>query len=125
MNNKSSSSNNLEANPKKYRLQAHDYLKRELSMDDNQVVNILGTLSIPLKESLQSVEKAYEKKDLKATAEAAHSLKGALLNLGLDELADLAKTIEKSSSTGEKVTHVKRLSYLQGALDHIIGGEDL
>ncbi|RTZ65518.1 MAG: hypothetical protein DSZ29_04265 [Aquificaceae bacterium] len=124
MNNKQNSPNNMDANPKKYRLQAHAHLKRELSMDDEQVINVLGTLSVPLKASLQSVEKAYKEQDLKATATTAHSLKGALLNLGLDELAELAKTIEQTSATGERVTHVKRLVYLQEALHHIIREED-
>ncbi|MCK5896994.1 MAG: response regulator [Cocleimonas sp.] len=109
----------IKVNPKKYRLQAHAHLKRELSMEDEQIVNILGTLSSPLKETLRSVERAYREKNLKTTAAAAHSLKGALLNLGLDELAMLAKTIEKSSATGNKMTHKKRLAYLNAALQHI------
>jgi signal transduction histidine kinase/CheY-like chemotaxis protein len=111
--------NPIKANPKKYHRQAHIYLKQELGVDDEQVTNILSTLSLPLKETLWSVEKAHQEQNLTAIAKAAHSLKGALLNLGLNELADLAKTIEMSSATGEKVTHKKRLAYLHHALEYI------
>ena len=109
----------ISANPKKYRLQAHAHLKRELGMDDEQITAILKTLSSPLKATLRSVDEAHQQQDLKAIAETAHSLKGALLNLGLDELAELAKTIERSAATGEKITHKKRLAYLHDALRHI------
>ena len=110
---------NVNANPKKYRLQAHAYLKRELGMDDEQITDVLKTLSSPLKATLRSVDEAHDEKNLKAMAETAHSLKGALLNLGLDELAELAKTIERSAATGEHMTHKKRLAYLHDALRHI------
>jgi CheY-like chemotaxis protein/HPt (histidine-containing phosphotransfer) domain-containing protein len=109
----------ISANPKKYRLQAHAHLKRELGMDDEQITDVLKTLSSPLKATLRSVDEAHQQQDLTAIAETAHSLKGALLNLGLDELAELAKTIEKSAATGEQITHKKRLAYLHDALRHI------
>lgn len=115
-------SNNLTsrvANPKKYRLQAHAYLQRELGLDDAQIINILGTLSVPLKKTLESVDEAYQGTDLHELAEAAHSLKGALLNIGLDELADLVKKIEQSSATGEVVCYDVALDYLKTALEHI------
>ena len=111
--------NNISANPKKYRLQAHAHLKRELGMDNEQITGILKTLSLPLKATLRSVDEAHQQQNLKAIAETAHSLKGALLNLGLDELAELAKTIERSATAGEKITHKKRLAYLHDALRDI------
>ncbi len=113
---------NIEANPKKYRLQAHTYLKRELGMDDGQTIHILNTLSAPLKTSFEAVEQAYEAHDLKMLTETAHSLKGALSNIGLNELAELAKMIEESSARGESIIDTKQLVYLNNALLHIMGG---
>ena len=107
---------NISKNSINYHQQAHAYLKAELGMDDEQVVGILETLSDPLKATLQSVNDAYDDKNLKAIAETAHSLKGALLNLGLDELAELAKTIENSAATGKQIAHDNDLAYLQTAL---------
>ncbi|HIO92994.1 MAG TPA: Hpt domain-containing protein [Leucothrix mucor] len=111
----------IEVNSKKYQLQAHAYLKHELSMDDGQASNILSALSIPLRTSFEAVEEAHENRNLKTLAEAAHSLKGALLNMGLNELAEKVKRIEESSVEGESVLHTKRLTYIHGALQHMIG----
>ena len=109
-------SRHISANPQKYLMQAHAHLKRELGMNDVQITAILKTLSLPLKATLHSVDEAYQQQNLKEIAETAHSLKGALLNLGLNELAVLAKTIEKSAAMGEKIIHKKRLAYLHDAL---------
>ncbi len=112
------STNVTNPNSKKYQQQAHAYLKAELGIDDEQVTGILKTLSSPLKETLRSVDAAYKKKDSEEIAETAHSLKGALLNLGLNELADLAKVIELSAA-GKQIAHEKNLAYLHDALKHM------
>ena len=119
MENKSNSATRIRANPEKYQQQAHAYLKAELGMEDEQVTGILKTLSSPLKETLRSVDEACGKEDLEEIAETAHSLKGVLLNLGLDELAELAKTIELSAASGNYTNHKKNLVYLHDALQHI------
>jgi len=116
VNNQLNIATNINENSINYQQQAHAYLKAELGMDDEQVTGILETLSDPLKTTLQSVNDAYDDKNLKAIAETAHSLKGALLNLGLDELAELAKTIERSAATGKQIAHDNDLAYLQTAL---------
>jgi len=118
VNNKSNSAIRSSANSKKYQQQAHAYLKAELGMDDEQVTGILKTLSSPLKETLRSVDAAYRKKNAEEIAETAHSLKGALLNLGLDELAELAKMIELSAAE-KQISHKNDLAYLHDALQHM------
>ena len=117
MDNKNQPDN--KANPKKYRLQAHTYLKRELNMNDDQIITVLGTLSAPLRTTLKSVEEAQKEQDPKAMLETAHSLKGALLNLGLNDLADLVKGMENTPITGEKTIYTKQLAYLSSALSDI------
>jgi len=119
MNSDQQKTMDITSNSKQYYLQAHAYLKHELSMDDGQATNILNTLSVPLKTSFEAVKKAYEAHDLKILAETAHSLKGALLNMGLNELAELAKTIEESSAKGESVEYTERLVYLHDALQYM------
>ena len=117
--------NEMKASPDKYRLQAYHHLKSQLHLNDEQTINILDTLATPLKTTLQSVEEAHTKHDLNAISEAAHSLKGALLNLGLDELAEIAKIIEKSSSMGEKISHKKQLTYIKEALQQLINKDNV
>ena len=43
---------------------------------------------------LNVLEGAFEKGDPKQVTEAAHSIKGAAINLGLKEISDIAKGIE-------------------------------
>ena len=119
MDNKSNNAIRIRANSQKHQQQAHAYLKAELGMDDEQVTGILKTLSSPLKITLRAVDEAYREKNLEEIAETAHSLKGALLNLGLDELSELAKTIELSAATGKQISHEKSLAYLHDALQHM------
>jgi len=122
MENKSNNALQFNINAKKTQQQAQAYLKAELSMGDEQVLGILKALSVPLKTTLHSVEDAYKEKNPIGISEAAHSLKGALLNLGLDELAEVAKTIEQSATSTK--TAIKKqieqdLDYLRGSLKHL------
>ena len=100
------------AQPDKFRKQAHAHLQRELGMDDAQVDQILTTLTQPLKNTLEETLSAYNSKNLQTLSSAAHSLKGALLNLGLNELALLAKNIEQSAKNNEQKSHKERLSFI-------------
>ena len=118
-NNKSDYITHSGANSEKVRKQALAYLKAELGLDDEQVQGFLKTLSVPLKTTLEAVNKACEAKNLTAIVETAHSLKGALLNLGLNELADLASRIEATAATGENMAHESDLFYLHDALQLI------
>jgi HPt (histidine-containing phosphotransfer) domain-containing protein len=43
---------------------------------------------------LNALEGAFEKGDTKQVTDAAHSIKGAAINLGLNEISDIAKEIE-------------------------------
>lgn len=108
------------AQPEKFKEQAHHYLKEQLSMDDEQVSQILTTLVEPLKKTYDDTEKAYLSKNTNALAAAAHSLKGALLNLGLNELAILAKNIEHSAKRNQFESHEIRLSFIKENLAELI-----
>lgn len=104
---------------KNTQLQAQAYLMAELGMDEEQILGILSTLAAPLKATLASVENAYKENNLVEISETAHSLKGALLNLGLNDLADIAKSIEKSRSHQHN-TLPERLILLQTSLQPLL-----
>lgn len=53
-----------------------------------------------------SLSVATRGESLQAAKEAAHSIKGAALQFGAKEIANLAKAIEYESQTIEEVTHV-------------------
>lgn len=108
------------AHADKFRKQAQLHLQRELGMDDAQVDQVLATLAKPLKSTLEETVSAYNSQDLHVLSETAHALKGALLNLGLNELALLAKNIEQSSRNNEQKTHKERLSFIEDNLADLL-----
>ena len=105
--------------PAKFKQQAHEYLKAQLGMEDEQVAQILVSLTQPLKSTFEATEAAYLANDSNLLSEAAHSLKGALLNLGLNELAVLAKNIEHSAKANEQKSHDVRLSFIRDNLTEL------
>lgn len=111
---------NTGVDTKKTQLQAQTYLKNELGMDDEQVLEILKALAAPLKTTLNLVKEAYTERDLKELAETAHSLKGALLNLGLNELANIATMIEESAKNSIEKQLEQDLSYIQASLQGLL-----
>lgn len=113
------SSTSQAAQPQKFKQQAHDYLQEQLGMDDEQVSQILMSLTQPLKTTFETTEAAYISQNTSVLAEAAHSLKGALLNLGLNELAVLAKNIEHSAKNNEQKSHDTRLSFIRDNLSEL------
>lgn len=104
------------ATPDKFKQQAHVYLKEQLGMEDEQISQMLVALTQPLKETLEATEADHSARNIENLAISAHSLKGALLNLGLNELAQIAKVIELSAKNNEQKTHNKRLAFIRDNL---------
>ncbi len=106
--------------PEYFKKIADAHLYKKLGMDNNQIAEILATLSQPLEQILKATEVAYLAQDLKHLAETAHALKGALLNLGLNELVLLANNIEQSAKNNEIKLHEKRFSFIRDNLADLI-----
>jgi len=73
---------------------------------------LLATAAQTLKNNIFEAKAALENNNYQKLGEVAHSMKGSLLNLGLDELALLAKSIETSAKKGEKTDFQTLLSPL-------------
>ena len=52
---------------------------------------------------MDRLDKALMDNDSLLTGKAAHTIKGAFLNLGLDECAELARIIEQAGKSAEKI----------------------
>lgn len=75
--------------------QIKKHLARQFNLDRNQIETMIPGLIATLAMHLSNLEKTRQKGDLKQLGKAGHTIKGALLNLGLSECADIAYTIEK------------------------------
>ena len=108
------------ATPDKFKQQAHAYLKAQLGMEDEQISQMLVALTQPLADTLKATEADHAKQNIAELALSAHSLKGALLNLGLNELAQIALVIEQSAKANDQRTHHKRLAFIRDNLSSLI-----
>ncbi len=57
-----------------------------------------------LRDHLTHLKEVHKQDNLANLAKAAHTIKGAFLNLGLRDCADLAMTIEDNANQGDRLT---------------------
>ncbi len=72
-----------------------EHLKEQFGLSDEKVEVMLPSFIAILADHLRKLEADVAEGELVAVSQAAHTLKGALLNLGLSDMADLAKTLEQ------------------------------
>jgi|UniRef100_A0A7V6DQM8 HPt (histidine-containing phosphotransfer) domain-containing protein len=73
---------------------------RNLGIGRDELLEVLELFLEISWEDFLALKEALETGDQPRAAAAAHSLKGAALNLGLQELADLARTLELADKDG-------------------------
>jgi|YelNatPaOPRAMG01_1025707.scaffolds.fasta_scaffold07545_3 HPt (histidine-containing phosphotransfer) domain-containing protein len=73
---------------------------RNLGIGRDELLEVLELFLEISWEDFLALKEALETGDQPRAAAAAHSLKGAALNLGLQELADLARTLELAAKDG-------------------------
>ncbi len=95
----------------------YQYLKEMYSFKPSQIDTLIATSAKSLFEALDTLDQSYTAKDKKALAECAHSIKGSLLNLGLNQLSDIAKSIEISAKNNEEQPYDQWISELRQKLD--------
>ncbi|MBU1138456.1 MAG: Hpt domain-containing protein [Proteobacteria bacterium] len=69
-------------------------------MGEDTVDAMLPAFLTTLQNHMQNLEDALALNDPATLGRLGHALKGALLNLGLDDLADIAHTIEIEGKSG-------------------------
>jgi len=73
------------------------HMKSQFGLSESQLESMMPTFIQTLGEHLDELETAVSGGDLAHIGRAAHTLKGALLNLGLGSSADTALTMEKDA----------------------------
>ncbi len=80
------------------------YLCDQFQLTPEQVGEMLPTFIITLSSHMQNMERILQEQDLMALGKAGHTMKGALLNLGLSDCAQLARHIEEKGKAGDHCT---------------------
>ncbi len=73
------------------------HLKDMYAFNSSQINTLIATSATSVKEGLERLDQACIDGNKGEIAQAAHKLKGTILNLGLDQLAESAKKIELSA----------------------------
>lgn len=82
-------------------------MAQSLGLEEDEFFEVL-TLFVEVSASdLRNIVNGLEKEDARLVSDAAHSIKGAAMNLGLTDISDIAKDVETKA----------RESNLQGALE--------
>jgi len=78
-----------------------EHLHATYGLGPEQIDQLLATSRKSLDEQMQKARQSLREEDGEGLREAAHAAKGNLLNLGLNELSELAARIEKQAEAGE------------------------
>lgn len=80
------------------------YLCDQFQLSEEQVGEMLPGFIQTLSTHMENMERILAEDDLLALGKAGHTMKGALLNLGLNDCAELALRIEERGKAGDRLT---------------------
>jgi PAS domain S-box-containing protein len=92
------------------------YLKKEYELDLESANEILDMYRDSLKSGLDGLRGTLDVEDTQEMERQAHSVKGALLNIGLEEQAEIAKKIEFAARKSESCDYKQRISNLSDGI---------
>lgn len=87
--------------PQPLRDQITQHLKETMGLGDEDVAELLDMAQNITAESMTQIGGLLDAGEFKGIGEAAHTLKGNLLNMGLDAMADQAKGMETGVKSGD------------------------
>ena len=100
--------------------QVIEHLVKIYDFSEEEADDLLTSSGLFLSQYLIKAEQAAKTNNLEELNRNAHSLKGCLLNLGLNKQADQAHKIELGAKAGGTQPYVEQLASLQASLDELI-----
>ncbi|OEU51381.1 MAG: hypothetical protein BA862_06670 [Desulfobulbaceae bacterium S3730MH12] len=101
--------------------QIKQYLFEQFSLTEEQIETMLPGFISTLVSHMQNLENALVENNPTTMGRAAHTIKGAFLNLGLEECAQTASLIEEKGKAGDMTTDFQKLiNDLRCCLDPVI-----
>ncbi len=92
------------------------YLGKQFNLPKEQVNSMMPDFLATLSSHMKRLEEVLQDNNLSNITKASHTIKGALLNLGLTDCAELALQIEKSSSSADETVDYATLVTSLGAI---------
>lgn len=104
-----------------YQQKIENHLRSAYLLSDDKIKKVLPQFFANLKSLMNDLEKYSNSENKEALSRTGHTMKGALLNLGLLQLADIAFAIEKFDALQDNTTDVvKLITELRDELGKII-----
>ena len=104
-----------------FNLRIKEYLSLQFNLPEGQIDSMLPAFKETLTEHMVNLETANESGGLQGIEKAAHKIKGAFLNLGLTDCADLALKIEVSASQRESsIDYSALISQINKIVEEIV-----
>ncbi len=97
-------------------VKARNYLRQTYSFSDGQIDELLETTASSVQSCLARMAQSVAENEMAGLSAAAHKLKGALMNLGLDILAGEALKIEHAARENEEQPYHELISDLRTGL---------
>lgn len=85
------------------------YLEEQFNLPAEQIEILLPSFISTLGTHMQNLENAVVNCDLVSIGEVGHTIKGAFLNLGLDDCAGIALRIEERGKAGDHTIDYQEL----------------
>ncbi len=96
------------------------HLRDTYHLQPEQIDQMLTTTSRSLGENLKRAEKAAAACEYGNLGSVAHSIKGNLLSMGLQELGEVARKIELSAKNGEELSYGEMLEELRSSMQELL-----
>ncbi len=97
------------------------HLTEQFSLPAEQIDVLMPSFIATLQSHMQNLQMALKTDNPLAIGEIGHTIKGAFLNLGLDDCAAIALHIEQRGKAGDRSANYQQLfEKLRDALDPII-----
>lgn len=93
-------------------------MSKKLGLEEDEYLELVELFFETSRSELKNLQFAINNKNMEMIAGIAHSLKGAAMNLGLQELLELAKIIEKTARDGDLEETAKTAEIFQENLDN-------
>ncbi len=85
------------------------YLKEQFNLPAEQIETLLPSFIATLGSHMQNLENALAENNPTTIGRVGHTIKGAFLNLGLEDCANIALCIEERGKAGDHNTNYKQL----------------
>ncbi|MGD2149689.1 MAG: Hpt domain-containing protein [Desulfobacterales bacterium] len=96
-------------------------LSKNLGLEEEEYLELFELFVESSREDLNKLWFAIDIASTEKVARIAHSLKGASLNLGLNEFEEIAKAIAKTGRDGQLEKTAQLAKTLQEKLDNVAG----